>query len=187
MVLVLCIGDLHVPHRKQDLPAKFKGLLVPGKIHHILSPGNLCTKETYDYLKSVCTDLHVVRGDFDESNKYPDEEILQIGSFRVGLCHGHQVVPWGSKSALALLQRRLNVDILVTGHTHKFTAEKFEDRIIINPGSATGAYSSITKFPVPSFVLMDIDGDKANVYYYELRGDELKVDKMNFDLHTHTH
>ena len=44
MVLVLCIGDIHVPHRHTDLPAKFKSLLVPGKIHHILSTGNLCTR-----------------------------------------------------------------------------------------------------------------------------------------------
>ena len=44
MVLVLCIGDVHVPHRTTDLPAKFKSLLVPGKIHHILSTGNLCTR-----------------------------------------------------------------------------------------------------------------------------------------------
>ena len=44
MVLVLCIGDLHIPHRTVDLPTKFKALLVPGKIHHILCLGNLCTK-----------------------------------------------------------------------------------------------------------------------------------------------
>jgi hypothetical protein len=31
MVLVLCIGDLHVPHRAQGLPPKFKELLKPGK------------------------------------------------------------------------------------------------------------------------------------------------------------
>ena len=31
-----------------------------------------------------------------------------------------QVVPWGDMESLALLQRRLNVDILVSGHTHKF-------------------------------------------------------------------
>lgn len=41
---MLCIGDLHIPHRATDLPAKFKALLVPGKIHHILCPGNLCTQ-----------------------------------------------------------------------------------------------------------------------------------------------
>jgi vacuolar protein sorting-associated protein 29 len=44
MVLVLCIGDLHIPHRATDLPAKFKELLKPGKIHHTLCTGNLCSK-----------------------------------------------------------------------------------------------------------------------------------------------
>ena len=96
---MLCIGDVHVPHRTTDLPAKFKSLLVPGKIHHILSTGNLCTRvrlrqdprtglisclsesnaarlqEIFDYLKSVCGDLHVVKGEFDEPNTYPEEEV----------------------------------------------------------------------------------------------------------------
>ena len=31
-----------------------------------------------------------------------------------------QVVPWGDAQALAVLQRRLSVDILVTGHTHEY-------------------------------------------------------------------
>ena len=31
-VLVLVIGDLHIPHRTADIPKKFKALLVPGKI-----------------------------------------------------------------------------------------------------------------------------------------------------------
>lgn len=30
MVLVLVIGDLHIPYRVHDLPAKFKKLLVSG-------------------------------------------------------------------------------------------------------------------------------------------------------------
>jgi hypothetical protein len=44
MVLVLALGDLHVPHRAPDLPAKFKSMLVPGKIQHIICTGNLCIK-----------------------------------------------------------------------------------------------------------------------------------------------
>lgn len=64
--LVLVLGDLHIPHRCNSLPAKFKKLLVPGKIQHILCTGNLCTKESYDYLKTLAGDVHVVRGDFDE-------------------------------------------------------------------------------------------------------------------------
>ncbi|PKU78398.1 Vacuolar protein sorting-associated protein 29 [Dendrobium catenatum] len=44
MVLVLALGDLHIPHRAADLPSKFKSMLVPGKIQHILCTGNLCIK-----------------------------------------------------------------------------------------------------------------------------------------------
>lgn len=44
MVLVLAIGDLHIPARAPDLPAKFKSMLVPGKIQHIICTGNLCIK-----------------------------------------------------------------------------------------------------------------------------------------------
>lgn len=39
---------------------------VPGKIQHILCTGNLCTKETYDYLKTLASDVHIVKGDFDD-------------------------------------------------------------------------------------------------------------------------
>ncbi|XP_019354684.2 uncharacterized protein LOC106738019 isoform X2 [Alligator mississippiensis] len=67
-MLVLVLGDLHIPHRCSSLPAKFKKLLVPGRIQHILCTGNLCTKESYDYLKTLTADVHVVRGDFDEEH-----------------------------------------------------------------------------------------------------------------------
>jgi vacuolar protein sorting-associated protein 29 len=33
---------------------------VPGKIGHVLSTGNLCSKETHDYLKTLASDVHVV-------------------------------------------------------------------------------------------------------------------------------
>lgn len=67
---MLVLGDLHIPHRCNTLPPKFKKLLVPGKIQHILCTGNLCTKESYDYLKTLAGDVHIVRGDFDEVDFY---------------------------------------------------------------------------------------------------------------------
>ncbi|KAD5961093.1 hypothetical protein E3N88_12566 [Mikania micrantha] len=180
MVLVLAIGDLHIPHRAPDLPAKFKSMLVPGKIQHIICTGNLCIKEVHDYLKSLCPSLHITRGEYDEDSRYPETKTITIGQFKLGLCHGHQVVPWGDLDSLAMLQRQLDVDILVTGHTHQFKAYKHEAGVVINPGSATGAYSSITYDVNPSFVLMDIDGLRVVVYVYELIDGEVKVDKIDF-------
>ena len=166
--MVLVLGDLHIPHRCSSLPAKFKKLLVPGRIQHILCTGNLCTKESYDYLKTLASDVHVVRGDFDEvrtlghdlikeifsknlsnffSNfqnlNYPEQKVVTVGQFRIGLSHGHQVVPWGDPESLALIQRQLDVDILISGHTHKFEAYEHDNKFYINPGSATGAFNPL--------------------------------------------
>jgi len=188
MVLVLVLGDLHIPHRVADLPKKFKALLVPGKIQHILCTGNVVDKATLDYLKTLSSDVHVVRGDFDEgtflpgvADSLPETKVVTIGQFKLGLCHGHQVVPWGDPEALGAMSRQLDCDILVTGQTHRFSTYEYEEKLFINPGSATGAFSAAFKVdeePVPSFVLMDLQGGNVVVYVYELHGDEVKVKKI---------
>jgi vacuolar protein sorting-associated protein 29 len=188
MVLVLVIGDLHIPHRQADLPKKFKALLQPGKIQHILCTGNVVDKLTYDYLRSLASDVHVVRGDFDDgtflpvvADSLPETKVVKIGQFQLGLCHGHQVVPWGDQEALGALQRQLDCDILVTGHTHAFTAYEAEGKLFINPGSATGAFSpsfQLGEEPTPSFVLMDVQQTRVVIYVYELVGEEVKVKKI---------
>lgn len=177
-MLVLVLGDLHIPHRCGNLPLKFKKLLVPGRIHHILVTGitsvtsypptysksqtfslytgNLCTKESHDYLKTLASDVHIVRGDFDDNPSYPEQKVVTVGQFRIGLVHGHQVIPWGDPDSLAIIQRQLDVDILISGHTHKFEAYEHENKFYINPGSATGAYNPVAdpNNIIPSFVLM---------------------------------
>ena len=160
MVLVLVIGDMHIPHRGADLPKKFKALLQPGKIQHVLCTGNVVDKLTYDYLRTLASDVHVVRGDFDDgtflpnvADGLPETKTVKIGQFQLGLCHGHQVVPWGDSEALGALQRQLDCDVLVSGHTHVFGAYEREGKLYINPGSATGAFSpsfALEKDPTPS-------------------------------------
>lgn len=162
------------------MPAKFKKLLVPGKIQHILCTGNLCTKESFDYLKTLASDIHVVRGDFDENMSYPELKVVTVGQFRIGLCHGHQVVPWGDTESLAMIQRQLDVDILITGHTHKFQAFEHEEKFYINPGSITGAYSPLDSNVTPSFVLLDIQQSTVIAYVYQLIGEDVKVERIEY-------
>lgn len=179
-MLVLVLGDLHIPHRSNSLPAKFKKLLVPGKIQHILCTGNLCTKESWDYMKTLASDVHVVRGDFDENMSYPEQKVVTVGQFRIGLCHGHQIVPWGDTESLALVQRQLDVDILITGHTHKFEAFEHENKFYINPGSATGAYTPLDSDISASFVLLDIQQSTVVAYVYQLIGEDVKVERIEY-------
>lgn len=111
---------------------------------------------------------------------YPEQKVVTVGQFRIGLTHGHQVVPWADPEALALVQRQLDVDILISGHTHKFEAYEHENKFYINPGSATGAYNALETFITPSFVLMDIQSTIVVTYVYQLIGDEVKVERIEY-------
>eukprot|EP00919_Chromeraceae_sp_WS-2016_P065920 GHVR01155889.1.p1 GENE.GHVR01155889.1~~GHVR01155889.1.p1 ORF type:complete len:118 (-),score=19.03 GHVR01155889.1:373-726(-) len=103
--LVLLIGDFHVPHRAVDLPSCFKELLNTDKIRHVLCTGNVGTRDNAELLKQLSTSCHFVRGDFDTDFDFPEYKVVQIGEFRVGVVHGHQVIPWGEMSALSSWQR----------------------------------------------------------------------------------
>ena len=56
------------------------------------------------------------------------------------------MVPWGDTESLAMVQRQLDVDILISGHTHRFDAFEHENKFYINPGSITGAYSALDRY-----------------------------------------
>lgn len=180
MVLVLVIGDMHIPHRVHTLPPRFKKLLVPGKIEHILCTGNLCSKRVFEDLRIIASDVHVVKGDFDENPNFPETKVITLGQLKFGLCHGHQLVPWGDAEALAMMQRQLDCDVLITGHTHKFEAHRRDNKFFLNPGSATGAYSGLSTDIVPSFCLMDVQGTKVTTYIYQLIDDKVKIEKLEY-------
>lgn len=50
--LVLVLGDMHIPHREAAIPEKFKKMLVPNKMQHVLCTGNLVGKDQYDDLRT---------------------------------------------------------------------------------------------------------------------------------------
>lgn len=180
--LVLVVSDMNVPFKINDIPAQFKTLLIPNKIQHVLSIGNMGSKESYDWLKSLSNDFHAVKGDLDDTNNLPETKVITIGDFKIGMIHGHQVLPWGDLEALSVIQRKLGCDILLSGHTHTNSVNVFDGKYYINPGSISGAFSNNNPTPVPSFILMVIQGDFTIVYLYELVDETKKfeVTKMEF-------
>lgn len=84
--LVLVIGDFHIPHRAESLPEPFRDLLVPGKMQHVLCTGNVCSKATEEYLRTLASSVHIVKGDMDVTaglQELPDSKI-------VSAAHTHQ-------------------------------------------------------------------------------------------------
>ena len=41
--------------------------------------------------------------DYLQNNSWPEQKVVSVGQFRIGLIHGHQVVPWGDVESLALV------------------------------------------------------------------------------------
>lgn len=137
--LVLVLGDLHIPQRASKIPAAFQRMLVPNKMQHVICTGNLTQQEQYEQLRALAPNVHVVAGDYDNeaeagTTTFPETRVVQVGAFRIGVVHGHQLIPWKSKEALARLQRKLNVDIIITGHTHQNEVNVDEEEYVhINP------------------------------------------------------
>ena len=179
--LVLVVGDMFVPQRSPNINEQFKSILIPNKIQHVLSLGNIGSRESYDWLKSLSNDFHTVKGDFDEGD-LPEKKIVQIGEFKIGMIHGHQILPWGDLDSLNNVQRELGCDILLSGHTHQIDIKVKNKKFYINPGSISGAFSHTIADPNPSFVLMVLQGEEAIVYLYILNDKSQKfgLNKIEF-------
>ncbi len=152
--LVLVVGDMFVPQRSPDISDQFKSILIPNKLQHVLSLGNIGSRESNDWLKSLSNDFHQVKGDYDG----------------------------GDQEALSNVQRELGCDILLSAHTHQIEVRAKEGKFFINPGSISGAFSYSMPDPTPSFVLMVLQGEEAIVYLYVLndKKEKFEVNKLEF-------
>ncbi|KAG5365858.1 Vacuolar protein sorting-associated protein 29 [Yarrowia sp. B02] len=167
-MLVLAIGDLHIPDRAIDVPAKFKKLLVAGKISQVLCLGNLTDKQTLDWLGSISPDLQLIRGDQDSQpasliyNSLPrslDLEVpggtnaskiyaalplfktVQHGELKIGITASHNTLSLHDPDTQLIIARQLDVDILICGGAHRVEAFELDGKFFVSPGSATGAFS----------------------------------------------
>jgi len=193
--LVLLLGDHHIPTRSLSIPEPFQRMLIPGKMQRILCTGNIGSAEEYERLRELvggnASSVHCVAGEYDLLSAggggegaamptFPETKVLQMGQIRVGIIGGHQVVPWGDMSALSMVRRRLNVDVLVCGWKRKEGVVEHEGGYYIFPGSITGAYSSCTTNVNPSFILLAVQGNKVVCYVYEMKNGAVDVSKTEF-------
>ena len=179
--LVLVVGDMFVPQRAPDIDPQFKAILIPNKLQHVLSLGNIGSRESYDWLRSLSNDFHGVKGDYDTGDM-PEKKLVTIGEFKIGMIHGHQVLPLGDVESLSGIARELDCDIFISGNTHQIGVQVLDNKLFINPGSISGAFSNVIADPSPSFILMVLTGTEAIVYLYVLndRTQKFEVNKVEY-------
>ena len=179
--IVLIVGDSFVPQRVYDINEQFKSLLTPNKINHILCLGNMGSKDQYEWLKTLSNNFHCVRGDYDFDESLPEKKCVQIGEFKIGMIHGHQVFPTGDNDSLSSVQRELGCNILVYGYSHELSIQAKDNALYINPGSISGAFSPSIRDNTPSFVLIALQGDVALLYVYLLKDESQKFEVKKYE------
>ncbi len=66
----------------------------------------------------------------------PEKQIIQAGSFRIGLVHGHGKGKTTEKRAIEAFSND-QIDLLIYGHSHIPSFKKIDGLQILNPGSPT--------------------------------------------------
>ena len=187
--IILVIGDFWIPDKAADVPKKFYELLRPGRITKIICTGNLQNEETYDWLRTITTELIVTKGEGDKFPKVVDEfKTISFGGIKIGVISGTSLSSFKNEDIFNYNDELKDCILVVYGRTHYSTFEydKKERKLLLNPGSCTGAPDKEGNPTTPTFWLIcpavnDEEVPKVtllNCYKYELNDDELKVSKQ---------
>jgi putative phosphoesterase len=179
---ILIIGDAHIPRRAKEIPSsiidKLKELSSLQLFDYTFFTGDLIEAPEFIQFLNLHTkkDAFIVIGNMDYyggNRKAPINRNLQltIGTnevLNIGLIHGHQISPRGDHSQLEHIAIENDYDILISGHTHKDEVYLTnQGKLLINPGSVTGAWSFVAT-GVPSFIVLNINeitGEISTILY----------------------
>ncbi|MEZ0393649.1 MAG: metallophosphoesterase [Desulfurococcaceae archaeon] len=165
----LVIGDTHIPDRAEAVPRGLEALASGEQWDLVLFTGDFTGREVLDWVKGLGRSVLYVRGNMDYL-PLPRTAKVEVGGLRIGLHHGDGVHPRGNPAQLERIARGMEVDVLVTGHTHSpFVTTGPSGRVLLlNPGSLTGAWGGGGGSMRPSLMVLEIGGPRISVELYEL-------------------
>ena len=132
-MLIGLISDTHIPDRARILPQNVIDAF--SDVDLILHAGDLTSPKVIDELEEIAP-VMAVQGNMDRANgiNLTKAKVIEAEDLRIGLVHG-EVYPRADSQQLLYLARELNVDILVSGHSHQPKIEQSEGILLLNPGS----------------------------------------------------
>jgi len=163
--LVGVIADTHIPQRLKRLPAGidrvFDGVAL------ILHAGDINSRRILDELSRIAPVLAVTGNADPPWWKLPRSRVVEVEGCRIGLTHGHggwrryladkvrdNLGGWEQSRYLRYAREAFqDVDVIVTGHTHRPHLAYVEETLLFNPGTVAPDYYT---FPGPTVGLLRI-------------------------------
>lgn len=157
-MLIGVISDTHITAKRGKLSEKvikaFNG------VDLIIHAGDITQQKVIDELESLAPVIAVLgNNDKLELNK---NEVIEAENFKIGINHGTRCSNDFDK--LCRLAVELDVDVLITGHTHQPHCEIIDDVLFVNPGSSNRPIKSDA-----SVATLNIDKGHESV-------DEIEID-----------
>ncbi|MHA1266928.1 MAG: YfcE family phosphodiesterase [Candidatus Helarchaeota archaeon] len=171
----LVIGDFHIPDRARQIPSEIWNFIQNLKFDMVLCTGDLTSPKLYDKLQSIAPTKNVV-GNMDYylgSRNFPTSVRIPLTYCNIGLTHGTGVRPRGDPDQLAIIALKLQVDILISGHTHAQSVKLHKNILLLNPGSATGSWGGGPSTGIPSFQILEVKEGKLHITSIALKSGRL--------------
>ena len=132
-MLIGLISDTHIPDRARILPQNVIDAF--SNVDLIFHAGDLTSPKVIEELEEIAPVI-AVQGNMDRANGIllPIAKTIEAEDLRIGLVHG-EVYPRADSQQLLYLAKELDVDILVTGHSHQPKIEQTDGVLLLNPGS----------------------------------------------------
>ena len=132
-MLIGLISDTHIPDRARVLPQNVIDAF--SDVELIIHAGDLTSMSVIEELERIAP-VMAVQGNMDRANRLdlPKAKVIEAEGLRIGVIHG-EVYPRADSDQLLYLAKELDVDILVSGHSHQPKIEQKEGKLLLNPGS----------------------------------------------------
>ncbi len=155
-MLIGLISDTHIPDRAKEIPENVYSAFK--NVDLIFHAGDLTSLKVIEELENIAPVI-AIQGNMDRVNgiNLPTAKVLEAEGLRIGIVHG-EVYPRADTQQLLYLARELNVDILVSGHSHQPKIEQTEGILLLNPGSPV-----VPRLADRTVMLLEINNKEVDV------------------------
>lgn len=155
-MLIGLISDTHIPDRARELPKNVISSFE--NVDLILHAGDLTSTKVIDELEKIAPTI-AIQGNMDRAAgiMLPNAKVIEAEGLKIGIAHG-EVYPRADTQQLLYLAKQLDVDILVTGHSHQPKIEQIDGVLLLNPGSPV-----VPRLADRTVMLLEINNKEVDV------------------------
>lgn len=177
--MIAVVSDSHIPSRAKEIPEDFLEILEDADT--VVHCGDFASEEFFENdFNQKYDDFYAVKGNCDFF-EMPASEKFERDGVKFGIYHGTGIVPRGDhETLLDIAENKLNVDVLLHGHTHEQEAVQVGETVLLNPGSCTGVGGGSARGGTPTMLTIELN-ERLEVELITLE-DEIERERKQFEV-----